>query len=264
MKLHCLREPRHGNILRRPALALLLAIVAGGPANAAEDDSISREAGTYMGIFIGSGQADNRLADRDGFASWGNPGTVTRHEDSGFIGGVMIGKRFDFGGVSFRIELDGAIGDMETETNQLDPEGLDETAVTEFQWITTARIGIEKSIGSATVFATGGLARAGIENFVTDIDFGTNRPATVDPDDSFHSRSTETGWAFGAGVEFPVVDDWILRLEALRLDFGRNDYHVNRSHNNTCGPGGPRRSCLYEVENKLDAFRLGVTHRLGW
>ena len=245
------------------ALPIFLALVADRPVYGAGNDSLIDWAGAYAGVFVGSGRADNRLIDPDGFANWGNPGTVTRHEDSGFIGGALIGKKFDLGGLSVRIELDGTVGDLESETNQLDPIGLDETAVTEFQWIATARIGIEKSIGSVTVFATGGLARAGIENFVTDIDFGPDRPAMVDPDDSFHDRSTETGWVIGFGAEVPLTGAWTMRLEGLHLDFGRNEHHVNRSGNNPCEPGGPREPCPYKVENELDVFRLGITHRLG-
>lgn len=255
-----------GAMLRLAALSLpiLLALVVGGFAYAAGNDSSSDWAGAYAGIFVGTGQVDNRLIDPDGFANWGNPGSVTRHEDAGFVGGVLLGKKFDLGGLSIRVELDGTIGDLESETNQLDPVGLDETAVTEFQWITTARVGIEKSIGSATIFATGGLARAGIENFVTDIDFGPNRPPAVDPDDSFHDRSTETGWVIGFGVEIPLTGAWAMRFEGLHLDFGRNIHHVNRSGNNPCGPEGPREPCPYKVENELDVFRLAITRQLGW
>ncbi len=116
------------------AFAFLM-VAAGGPVYAAEDWS-----GAYAGVFVGSAQADNRLVDTDGFANWGNPGSVTGYKDSGFIGGALIGKKFDFGDASIRLELDGTIGDLEARTNQLDPQGLDETAVAEFQWITTARL----------------------------------------------------------------------------------------------------------------------------
>lgn len=239
------------------AFAFLM-VSAGGPVYAAEDWS-----GAYAGVFVGSAQADNRLVDTDGFANWGNPGSVTRYKDSGFIGGALIGKRFDFGDASIRLELDGTIGDLEARTNQLDPEGLDETAVVEFQWITTARVGIEKSFGPVTVFATGGAAWARIENFVTDIDFGPDRPAMVDPDDSFRDKSTETGWVAGFGAEVQLNEGWMARLEGLYLDFGRNDHRVNHSGNNACGPEGPRRPCPYKIKNELDVFRLVFTRQLG-
>lgn len=254
-----------GAMPRLAALVLLsfLAFVTSRFAYAGDNDSPTDWAGVYAGVFVGSGQVDNRLIDPEGFANWGNPGSVTRHEDGGFVGGLLIGKKFDLGNMSVRVELDGTIGDLESETNQLDPEGLDETAVAEFQWIATARVGIEKSIGSATVFATGGLALARIENFVTDIDYFRDRPPAVDPDDSFRDRSTETGWVAGFGAEVQLAGGWMARLEGLHLDFGRNDHHVNHSGNNACGPEGPRRPCPYKIENELDVFRLVFTRQLG-
>ena len=252
-------EPRSSDASSDTMLGLLafLIVTASAPAYAADDGSVLHGSEAYAGVFVGSAEVDNRLIDVDGFANWGNPGSVTRYGDAGFVGGVLIGKKFNFGGTLIRLELDGTIGDLEARTNQLDPEDLDETAVVEFQWIATARVGIEKPIGSVTVFATGGLARARIENFVVDLDSGI-----VDPDDSFHNRSTETGWVIGLGAEIPLTRGWMARLEGLRMDFGRNDYHVNNSHNNICGRGGPRRSCLYRVENKLNVFRLAITRRL--
>lgn len=245
------------------ALLLFLALVVGRFGYAAENDSAATWAGVYAGAFVGSGQADNRLIDPVGFANWGHPGTVTRHEDSGFVGGVLIGRKFNLDGFSVRIELDGTIGGLESETDYLDPVDRDETAASEFQWVSTARVGIEKSIGPATVFATGGLALARIKNSVTDIDFTPDMPARLDSDDSFHDRSTETGWVVGLGIEVPLADTWAIRLEGLHLDFGKNDYRVNHSSNNPCGPGGPREPCLYQVENELDVLRLAITHRLG-
>lgn len=155
------------------------------------------------------------------------------------------------------------IGNLEARTNQLDPEGLDETAVAEFQWITMARVGIEKSFGPVTVFATGGMAWARIENSVTAVDFGPNRPTAVDPDDSFRDKSTETGWVAELGAEVQLTEGWMARLEGFHLDFGRNDYHVNHSGNNTCWPEGPRRPYPYKIENELDIFRMVITRRLG-
>lgn len=265
MKQFSLPKHRNNGALCGMALGAfaLLITASSGPVFAAEDWSGSHGPGTYAGVFLGSGQADNRLIDTDGFANWGNPGSVTRYKDSGFIGGALIGKKFTFGDASIRLELDGTIGDLEARTNQLDPQGLDETAVAEFQWITTARVGIEKSFGSVTVFATGGMAWARIENFVTDIDFGPDQPAMVDPDDSFRDKSTETGWVIGFGAEMPLAGGWMARLEGLHLDFGQNDHHVNHSGNNPCGPGGPREPCPYKIENELDVFRLVFTRQLG-
>ena len=89
-------------------------------------------AGTYVGIFAGVVRTDNRIVDVDGFANWGNPGLVSDYDKGGFGGGMLLGKRFDIAGARLRIEVDGTFGDLPAKTNQLDPEGLDETARSEF------------------------------------------------------------------------------------------------------------------------------------
>ena len=128
---------------------------------------------------------DNRIVDVEGFANWGNPGSTVDYDDVGFVGGALMGKKFDIGDIPFRIEIDGTFGHLSAKTNKLDPEGLDETAETEFRWNATARGGIEQAVGPATVFVTGGLSAARITNSATDIDFGADMPPRLDADDSF-------------------------------------------------------------------------------
>ena len=220
-------------------------------------------AGTYAGGFIGFGRTDNRIVDVDGFANWGNPGSVLDYDMGGLVGGVLIGKRFDIAAARLRIELDGTFGGLSATSNRLDPEGLDETVKSEFRWISTSRAGIEQPVGPATVFASGGLAAARIENSVTDLDFVPNMLTRMDPDDSFRDRLTKIGWAVGGGLEAPLADDWTLRLEGSYLDLGRKTYYVNNSGNNSCGPGNPRRSCPYNVANVLVIVRLAIIHQFG-
>ena len=243
------------------ALLVLPVLASAGPANAGSADAAFHWTETYAGVFAGSGRADNRIADVEGFANWGHPGWAVDYEDSGFVAGALVGKKLEIRGVPLRIELDGTRGGLSATSNRLDPEGLDETVESEFRWIVTARAGIEQAVGPATVFATGGVAAARIVNSVTDIDFGPNMPTRRDPDDSFRDGSTEIGWAVGVGVEAAVADGWILRLEGSYLDFGRSTHYVNRSGDGRCGPRNPRRSCPYDVENKLGIVRLAIIRR---
>ena len=215
----------------------------------------------YAGVFMGAGFMKNRIVDIDGFADWGNPGSVSDYEDTGFVGGVLVGGKFDVGGLTLRMELDGTLTNVSVSTDKLDPEGLDETAESEFSWIVSARGGVEQGIGRVTVFVTGGLAFAGISNSVTDIDSGDSG-SMVDPDDSFSKDSTEVGWVVGAGLETALSNVWTLRLEGLYLDFEESTHLVNRSANNRCcGPETPRRAAYYEVENRLSIARLAIIRR---
>ena len=239
-------------------LAFLILAGAGSVRADGSDQAASGWAGTYAGLFAGFGKTDNRIVDVEGFANWGNPGYRVGYDDSGFVGGILLGKRFDINSLPLRIELDSSFGDLSAASNRLDPVGLDETVKAEIDWVTTARAGIEQAIGSATVFITGGLALARIDNSVTDIDFGPNRPTQVDPDDSFSAAATEIGWVSSVGVEAPFAADWRLRLEGSYLDFGRSTHYVNRSGDGRCGPGMPRRPCPYNVKNKLSIIRLTI------
>jgi outer membrane immunogenic protein len=249
--------------------ALLLAsliVPSVGFADVVPDEPVQNETkllrfDNYAGVFIGPGFMRNRILDVDGFANWGNPGSVSKYDDTGFVGGVLVGRKLDVGGLTLRMELDGTLTNVSASTDKLDPEGLDETAESEFSWIVSARGGVEQGIGCVTVFVTGGLALAGISNSVTDIDSGDSG-SMVDPDDSFSKDSTEVGWVIGAGAEAALSDAWALRLEGLYLDFGESTHLVNRSANNRCcGPETPRRAASYEVETRLSTARLAVIRR---
>ncbi len=254
----------HGSTWRHAAIALLafLMLAGSGPAKAGDDAGFDWT-GAYTGAFVGFGGADNRIVDVEGFANWGNPGSALDYDNSGFVGGALVGKRLDVGGVPLRIELDGTFGGLSAASNRLDPVGLDETVRSEFRWIATARAGIEQPVGPTMLFTSGGLAAARIDHSVTDIDFGPNITTRVDPDDSFRDATTRVGWVIGFGVEAPLADGWTVRLEGLYLDFGRSTHYVNRSGNNACGPGMPRRACPYEIDNKLGIVRLGIIWRFG-
>ena len=267
----------------RIVILVLLALPApaiGGPANAGNEGAVFNWTGTYAGVFAGAGRPDNRIVDVDGFAN-DNPGSSVGYDDAGIVVGVLVGRKLDVGGVPFRVELDGAFGDLSARTNRLDPprprtlptcpQGGDETAESKFRWIVAARVGVERAMGPATVFVAAGPAVARIVNSLTDLDqeFDAVRqacsPQYVDPDDSFRDDDTAVGWTIGAGIETALADAWILRLEGSYLDFGRSAHSANRSGDGRCcGAGTTRRPVSYKIENKLGVLRLAVVRRFDW
>ena len=260
------RFTRSGRAPHRAAVAMTaLALLAGAGSSAADDGSVARDpTGAYAGVFAGSGRMGNRLVDVDGFANWGNPGSILDYDDNRAVGGALVGRKFELAGARLRIEVDATFGHLSASSNMLDPGGLDETVETDVRWLATARVGVEDSIGPATVFATAGLATARIDRSVTDIDFAPNMPERVDPDDSFNDRSTEFGWVIGVGAEYPLTDAWTLRLDGSYVDFGRSTHHVNRSGNNRCcGAGTPRRPVSYHISNRLGIVRAAIVYRFG-
>ena len=268
-----------GSAWRRAIIALpvLVMLANGGPANAANDDA-SDWTGTYVGVFAGAGRADGRIVDTDGFSYSGNPGWTVDYDDAGFAGSALIGRKLEIGGMPLRVELDGTFGDLSARTNRIDPrfQPPDETVESKYRWVATARAGVERAVGRATVFASAGLAFGRIEKSLRDLDayrdrngewvlLPDGRPAQrMDPDDSFRDGSTEFGWVIGAGIETSLNDAWALRLEGSYLDFGESTHYANRSGDDRCcGAGSPRRPASYRVENKLGIVRLGVIYRFG-
>ena len=194
--------------LRHAALALAafaLLAAGAGSAKAGGDDGESLWGGSYAGVFVGFGQADNRIVDVEGFANWGEPGWAVDYDESAPVGGALIGTTLAIGGMPLRLELDAMTGGggLAASDNTLDPEGLDETVETSFGWIVTARAGVEYALAEGmALFATAGIAAAQIERAVTDIDSPDDgTPPYVDDDDSFSDDSTAVGWVIGAGVE---------------------------------------------------------------
>ena len=234
------------------------------PAEEHEESRLEKE--YYIGFFVGSGRAYNEHTDVEGLANWGHPGFSSEYNNTETVGGVLIGKKEDFNGLPVRFELDGTFGKISASTNQLDPEALDETAKTDILWLVTARAGLEKDLGFATLFASGGLALAEIHNSVTDIDFSWNQPPKFDPDDSFEDDSIQWGWVIGLGAEFPLTrssrifskdkEIWTLRVEGIHADFGEEAYTVNHSGDSSCGAGGPRGPCTYNIDNEVRVLRL--------
>ena len=262
------RTPGDGIAWRHAAVALtaLVTFAIAGPASADRRSVAPGSTGAYGGVFAGSGRIGNRLTDIDGFANWGNPGSMVEYDDSQLVGGALLGRKFEVGGTPLRIELDAVLGSLSATSNALDPTCTDESATSEIQWITTARLGVEQTLGRATLFATGGLAAARITNSVTDVDYRGScleMELRHDSDDSFRDESLEFGWVIGAGVDVPLDPEWTLRLEGSYLDFGRNTYYVNHSANNTCGRGGPSQACPYDIENRLGVVRLAIIRRFG-
>lgn len=219
--------------------------------------------GFYAGIFAGAADARNRIIDIDGFSKWGEPGFAADYDDPGFVGGALVGMKFE--ALPVRIEIETGSADLSAATKGVDPDDGDETAATKLRWFATARAGIEHALGPATIFAAAGLAAAQIESSLTDLDRrlvdGVPTPWRMDPDDSFRDRSTKIGWVVGIGVEAALADAWTLRLEGSYLDFGRSAHTLNHSANNRCGPGGERRACAYRVENRLGLLRLAIIRR---
>ena len=251
------------DIGRGASLAVwVLAFALAAPASSETHQDNSGNGTTYAGIFAGTAKSVNEVLDITGFANWGSPGYTVKFAGEDTVGSALVGKSFESNGIPLRMEFDGTFGSIVGSSDLLDPTDKDETGKVDIRWVATARLGLERDIGNATVFATGGVALAQINQSITDIDFSDNAPAAVDPDDSFTDSAPNLGWVVGVGVETPVSDVWSLRLEGLYMEFESSLHNVNHSGDGRCGPGNARMPCPFGFDNDLTIIRLGVVREL--
>ena len=217
----------------------------------------------YFGVFVGTGITKNRHTDVEGFANWGSPGSSVNYDDSEPVGGIIIGRKIYIDETPIRLELDATIGELSAHSDRIDPKDRDETARSKILWLVTTRAGLEEDIGRVTAFVNGGLALGRVSNSVTDIDFAPGHSPWEDPDDSFKDTSTRLGWVLGLGAEMALDEneDWKMRLDGSYINLGEETYTVNHSGGGRCGPEGPRKPCVYKVDNEVFIVRLAVTRR---
>ncbi len=251
-------------------------------ATAENGDALFKLKGMYTGVFVGSGQADNRIVDVKGFANWGQPGWAVDYNRSADVGGLLVGKMFSTSDKIFFLESDLIFGHMTTSTKKLepyekqeynradppvpgwiDPYVRDESAETKYNWILSLRGGVGKVVGKSTIFVTGGMAVAQITDSLTDIDFDfrpeTYIPPEFDPDDSFSTKSEKLGWVLGIGAEHQFTKGWTARLETSYFDFGKSTHYANHSKDDRCGPGNEKSLCPFSITHKLKIVRFAIT-----
>ena len=246
--------------------AIWLALVAGMCALTCVAEETKRGVqahATYAGISIGQGGINNTIVDRKGFANWGQTGYAVDYDDDALVGGFFVGKEILACGSNFRFEFDTTFSNLSASSNQLDPQGLDETVISEIKWLSSLKVGVVQYFGANAISAAIGIAAGSVENSVTDIDFGPGVPDRVDPDDSFDDKSILGGTLASFAIERCLSEEWSVRMEAMFVDLGRSRFYVNRMGDARCGPGQARQPCPYSVDNLIKFFRLSIMRKFG-
>ncbi len=125
------------------------------------------------------------------------------------------------------------------------------TANNRFDWLSTVRGRLGMAADRALIYVTGGVAFAEInssanESFVS----GNNNPGVL--------TSTKTGWVVGAGLEYAMTSNWILRGEYLFHRFG-GDVFVAPN----IGNGAPFGVRYTTGQTNLNVARVGVSYKFG-
>ncbi len=182
--------------------------------------------GLYLGINGGGAWGTSR---------WG--GVPASFDVSGGLAGGTIGYNWQLGQIVFGVEGDADWANLSGSTTVLGCGGF--ACGTRSDFLATVRGRLGFSVDRFLLYATGGLA---VGN--TKATFPTF--TTVD--------TTNTGSAFGGGVEFAVLSNWTAKVEYLHVDLG----------NITCGAGtacffGP--AAANRVSLREDIIRGGINFR---
>ncbi|MBD2745802.1 porin family protein [Microvirga sp. BT688] len=186
--------------------------------------------GFYAGVNGGYGWSheDNLSVSSDEGFFFNNPAFEGFHhsDGDGFAGGAQIGYNYQLGSFLVGLEADVNYADLESAASgSLDQgftvESLD--ARSKLDWFGTvrARVGFIP-VNRVLVYATGGLAYGSVE--VSAVDTATyNRLGR--PGDVWTGNTSDTkfGWTIGAGAEYALTDNLILRGEALYVDLGKTE-----------------------------------------
>ncbi|MGJ4857996.1 outer membrane protein [Labrys sp. La1] len=142
-------------------------------------------AGVHAGALIGQGKI----------------GTV-KADGAGFIGGVHAGYNAQFDG-GWVVGLETDIDYSSFKKSKTDAAGLRGTLKNEWMGSTRARVGY--AFDNILPYVTGGVAYGNVKTSIAGIGSKTD---------------TRVGWTAGAGVEYAIDPNWIVRGEARYIDLG--------------------------------------------
>jgi outer membrane immunogenic protein len=159
-------------------------------------------------------------------------------DSSGVIGGVQIGYNWQVApSWLFGLEADIQGADIKGSTTVNGPFVFNDgtlalpaaqfTASEKLDWLGTVRGRVGATMGSALLYATGGLAYGHAQlatNLVSAFPFTFPASASV----------TKVGWTVGAGVEWGFAGNWSAKVEGLYYDLGT----TTLSTGPTVGGGG--------------------------
>ncbi|MBE7733939.1 outer membrane protein [Devosia faecipullorum] len=179
--------------------------------------------GFYAGADVGHGWGKADFTAGPGAASF---------DARGIVGGVHAGYNHDFGGFVLGAEADFSLSDVHFIDTAF---GVISTVRLENYGSVRARVGLP--VDRFLPYVTGGIG------------FGTGTFNIFAPPTDTTDRQTHFGWTIGAGAEYAVTDNMILRAEYLYTDLGTRNYHANNR------PGG------IDTKMNFGTLRAGVSFK---
>jgi outer membrane immunogenic protein len=193
---------------------------------------------TWTGVYVGGqiGYAWGRDSVDISFPGFGVLDSF-RDSPQGVIGGAHVGYNLQIN--QWVIGLEGTV-DGTSLSKSFTPGGffsvVQFTTRSDIQGSIRGRAGI--AFDRALIYATGGVAFAGIEN--------NYLQSVQNVSESF--SKTRVGWTVGGGIEYAVTNNWSVRAEYRYSDFGRfTDSPF------AAAPGGPLSVRHHLTENQVQA-----------
>ena len=208
-------------------IATLLASSWSGGALAADPVAITEAdwTGWYAGSVAGYAMGRSKIFNDDaGLGEFDGDGFS--HKPAGFLSGLALGHNWQSSGSNFVFGLEGDLSAL--HLNDTDFEGADDDGI---QTIISGLGTLRGRLGFAGerfhLYGTGGLALAHISQFAGDNDCDPSGPVTDnncngwDNEDAlFNTGDWKLGWTAGAGAEYRVSGNWLVRGEYLYVDLG--------------------------------------------
>jgi outer membrane immunogenic protein len=247
----------------------LAALVAAGPAIAADNLAPTYKAapaarsfnwsGFYFGGTVGGGMASLPVTDMDGFVGTLNGQTL---KSAGWAGGVHAGYNWQFA-PSFLFGLEGDFNwsnfkASDTICGGFCDDGDHFVASSRLDNFSSFRARFGLTSDRTLIYVTAGPAYGHIKASLAELECSTcNNPGSA----RFSASDSSNHWgvAVGAGVEYALTENWILRGEYMHLNFSaKNFLWANGTGQIDPGSTGSRASSTATA----DIARVGVSYKL--
>lgn len=178
--------------------------------------------GFYIGVNAGGqwGHSENKDIDDYWFDDkpWG-------YDESGFAGGGQVGYNYQWNWLVLGAEAD--LGYMNLDGNGIEPgtnqEGGPNVGRSESDFFTTIRGRLGFACGSWLFYGTGGGIGVNYETGIDDNNEGVHG----------HADDFTWGWTAGGGIEKMFGCHWSIKVEYLRFELEKQDFHAFWSETGT-------------------------------
>lgn len=178
--------------------------------------------GIYAGGHFGASKGDLGTALHPDFGS----GLRESFSTSGSSAGAQIGVNFNVENLLVGIELDISkathSGDVRSFANRAGGIQTRSTGSADITWLTTLRPRVGFTFGNFLVYGTGGIAFADAELSLERVDTLAAAPTQIVGRGSASSSRIAYGTAIGGGVEYMLLNKFLLRAEYLRIAVERS------------------------------------------